>query len=803
MPTDCRTVEYSRGGDRLKHCLQGRTLVFAGDSTMRQVFHAAIERFHNYPELTIGKILGGNVLHQDISFESKGLRVGFIWDPWLNSSSLNNVLQASDAPTLVAEDGTVVEKDKQPAAAIIIGAPGLWAARHGGDDYLRLFERGIDNIRPYLSSNLDESIPLSEPNAGASNRSTTQVLLAPVSVPDYHHLSLNRSQTITPKRINEMNEYLAALSPDEKSHVLWVYNQISADELAAGVGKGDGLHDSKEVAARKLDVVLNVRCNTASSALSRTFKGTCCVAPTKKINFLFELAAISWVVLSVCLLPWLYPLTMKHKSLREVGVIRAAKVILFTLAWCWFCDGIGNIGKAERHYEQWGFIRACLYWLVCCTASLFATRRRVPDDIAPLVDDQQSSSSGWSIKTPSDATSSAPTTSSDQMSDETSKGDAAEAPAGYRGPGYLSRDHSDEIKGIMQGVILLYHYHHASQTLWVYKIVRLFISAYFYLTGYGHTLYLLRTKDFSLRRVVSVLFRLNLLSAALPYVMGTRYDLYYFASAATFWYLVAFAVVFVYRGKNRHPGFFLAKVFAAALATEWLTASPDAFRTIAGVVNTAFRMQLDAEEMRFRLHLDRYVVYVGILVAYFVHAASRRRQLTIAPLGHARPSWTPRRRRLLNVVCAISAAAFFAATQFHASLQDKKGYNVVHPLVSWIPILCYVVLRTAHPKLRDAHLGMPAALGRISLETYVLQYHAWLGRDATALLTLGLGEGAARYGYGRWGWYVEMLLFGTAFVGIAALTHNATDVLARRLSVWRFAMMVLGLWLGNLVLGLR
>lgn len=597
-----------------------------------------------------------------------------------------------------------------------------------------------------------------------------------------------------------MNEYLAALPPDLNSHILWVYNQISADQLA-GAGKGDGLHDSKEVAARKLDVVLNVRCNTASSAHARTFKGTCCVAHSKKINVLYEMAVISWAVLSVCLLPPLYPLTMKYKSLREVGVVRASRVVLFTLAWCWFCDGARYIGKAERRYQQGSFLKICLYWLVCCAASLAMSTQSL--DEQPPSDDQLSSSGEWGVKAPSDSASSTPTASSDQMSDETSKGEAAEAmrdPPGYRGPGYLSRDHSDEIKGVMQGLILLYHYHHASQTLWVYKVVRLFISAYFYLTGYGHALHLLRTKDFSARRVASVLFRLNLLSALLPYMMGTRYDLYYFASAATFWYFVTLAVVSVAHGRNRHPGFFAAKVLAAALGTEWLTSSPGAFRALASAAHAVFRAELDPEELRFRLHLDRYVVYVGVLAAYFVHAASlrRRRPLTIAPLGHAQPSWTPRRRRILNAVCALSAVLFFAVTQLHAGLQDKRRYNVVHPLVSWVPILCFVVLRTAHPRLRAAHLPLPAALGRVALETYVLQYHTWLGRDATALLTLGLG-GAS---YGRWGAYAEALLLGTAFVGVAALAHSATDVLARRLEVRRFVTIALALWLAN-VLGSR
>ncbi|KAI1768732.1 Cas1p-domain-containing protein [Hypoxylon sp. FL1150] len=814
-PTDCRTVAYPGDGDTLRRCLQGQRIVFAGDSTVRQVFEAAVERFRDQPHTTSGMLDTQRKPHESYSFETEGIKIDYIWDPWLNSSSLNNTLGVLHAQPLINDDGVHTEKNELSAAVIILGAPGLWAARYGGDEYIYSFRHGIDRIKPYISSNLDKSVPMSESGTANSHGIMTQVLLAPVPVPNYSRLSLNRSQTITPRRINEMNRYLAALEPDEKSHILWVFNQILREEEPWGRQR-DGLHDSKEVAARKLDVVLNVRCNTASAARTRTFKGTCCVARTNGINVLVSMAA-SWLALSILLSRLVYPLVTRNMPLPQVGFIRAVRVISFTLIWCQFLDGTwGNeeIGKTERHFDQGNFLKMCLFWLLYCIASL-AENIPLPEEPS----DDQLPSNVWSIKTPSDNELSIQSeTSSNQMYSQTSSdrmyNEMARAaiplrklvgtradPPGYRGPGYLSRDHSDEIKGIMQGLILLYHYHHASRTLWIYKIIRLFISAYFYLSGYGHTLYLLRTKDFSIHRIVSVLVRLNLLSVLLPFVMGTTYDLYYFASVITFWYLVTFAVVSLGHFGNRHAPIFLGKVTAAAFATDWLTSRPDIFQAFSKAMHAVFRASINPEELRFRLGLDRYVVYVGIVVAYLVHAASRRRALTIMALGHARPSWTPRRRRLLNAACVVAAISFFGATQMHPQLREmheKTAYNAIHPYISWIPILCYVVLRTASRKARDVYLKVPAKLGRVALETYVLQYHVWLGRDATALLTLGL-EAVA----GRWGRYAEALLFGTAFWGVAVLAHGATDTLARRVDVKSFLVALMWLWFGNIVLGWR
>ncbi|KAI1144017.1 Cas1p-domain-containing protein [Hypoxylon sp. FL0543] len=737
-------VEYSR--ETILHCMSGRKLVLVGDSTIRQIFFAAARRLGlGLPESEIKDILGFKGKHEDLSFTVDNVEVEFIWDPWLNSTALNDTFQKLFTLPTFLTDAKAKREDEAPIVLVILGSPGLWAARYGGDDYLDIFTRGIDSVVPYLSSNFDDSIELPSLNETFHQDNATQILLAPVQIPDYGNLSLNRSETITPKRIHKMKDYLSRLSSNQLSHVPWVYNQMSSE----GGFSTDGLHDSNDIAARKLDIALNAHCNAAAKARNRLFKGTCCVGEHR--NSSYRLAVALWVVTAIYRFWSTFLFAARGKLFLRVDLVRAGEVIISTLAWCWFCDGKSDVGKMERHYRQNDFIAVCLLWLVVST---FTLRKNYRSSSEPLL---LAKESRWN-------------------------------PPGYHGPGYLSRDQSNEIKGLMQGFILLYHYHYASQTLWVYKAIRLFISGYFYLSGYGHTLYLMKTNNFSPKRLAAVLFRLNFLSAILPYMMGTNYSSYYFASVITFWYLILYGMLRVSKSYNQDSRWLITKVVATAILTDWFTAAPGILEAVGKASHLVFGMHWNAEEMRFRLRLDRYIVFVGVIVAALVHNASVRRARTILPLGHAKSALPLKSELLLAILCTAGIIVFIYVTQFN--LHEKRKYNQIHPFVSWIPIVCFAMLRNSYYVAKRTHLALPAALGKISLETYVLQYHIWLGGDATARLTLGFSED-------RWGRLFEMVLFTTIFLNLATLTHWATNFFAQRITGSRFLLLLVGLWVVN------
>ncbi|KAI1156013.1 10 TM acyl transferase domain found in Cas1p-domain-containing protein [Nemania diffusa] len=751
-PNGCRMVEYS--ADAIHNCLNGRKFVLAGDSTIRQMFWAAARKLD--PKLAaaeLKEIVAADEKHQDLSFNAEGVRLEYIWDPWLNSTVLRDTLEAFDALPSSLREATLLKKEVESPALIVLGSPGLWAARYGGDDYMTLFKDGIDTVSTYLSLASQRSATRSSslsalPNWNQGYTSPpNHILLTPVQVPAYNVLSSKRTETITPERIDEMNDYLSSLPSNQTSHVVWAFNRMT-EESSKSLAR-DGLHVEDNIADRKIDIILNSHCNNPAILHDRSFKGTCCVEESS--NYLFNLALIF-----LCAVMLYTPRAQSMPKFLRPELLMATRDILVTLAWCWICDGTLQFSKVERHYRQGAFVAICLFWLVGSSSVLHKLVGSAGEVPWPSVKDSKK-----------------------EMANHTEEHK------------FLSRDQTDEIKGLMQGIILLYHFNYASQTLWVYKLVRVLISMYFFLSAYGHTLYLLKTGDYSFKRVAVVLFRTNALSALLPFMMGTSYSSYYFAPAVTFYYLVIYFMLRTLKDSNYDPWPLAMKVLVTASFTSMCITTPGFLEMSTDILRTVFRMSFDVQELRFRLALDRYIVFVGVMVASLVHTAT---------LTDAREVFTTRGSpRLFDsgrprfwVICSAGLALFLFVTQ--SGLSSKQSYNAAHPYISWIPVLAFITLRNLYTPAQKIFLAIPAALGRISLETYILQYHIWLGGDATARLTLGGFENASLPLF-----LIEKALITTLFVGMAALTNRATRTLTGTLSELGFLVFLAALWIGNLI----
>ncbi|XP_056656935.1 N-acetylneuraminate 9-O-acetyltransferase isoform X2 [Monodelphis domestica] len=295
-------------------------------------------------------------------------------------------------------------------------------------------------------------------------------------------------------------------------------------------------------------------------------------------------------------------------------------------------------------------------------------------------------------------------------------------------------------------VLGLFYNDAAKEFLPVYMHIRVLVAAYLFQTGYGHFSYFWIKGDFGIHRVCQVLFRLNFLVVVLCIVMDRPYQFYYFVPLVTVWFLVIYVTLALWPQITQkkangscvwHVGL-LMKLASLFLCICFLAYSQGAFEKIFSLwpLSKCFELNGNIYEWWFRWKLDRYVVFHGMLFA-FVYLALQKRQ--VLSEGKGEPLLPP---RVANVLLFVSVVSFLTYSIWASSCKTKAECNELHPAVSVVQILAFVLIRNIPGYARSVYSSFFAWFGKISLELFICQYHIWLAADTRGVLVLIPGSPA-------------------------------------------------------------
>ncbi|KAL9051138.1 MAG: hypothetical protein Q9162_006210 [Coniocarpon cinnabarinum] len=731
QPNGCMTQTYS--GQKVARCLGNapeQRAVFVGDSTVREVFWAVARALNTKSAAEAGTKAEK---HADLDFSDGKVTLRFIWDPFLNSSDLSQHMSRSYLKTTENQDGS--------SGDLIVVGGGLWFAKDRS--------RPLDSFKDTVDA-LTAHLPAPDLVPGLSRKT----MMLPVQPPYYDRLDKGHKPTMTPEKVNSMNAYLneVALSHD----ISYLSSSLAmVEESGPAAYEPKGLHVMPQVADKQAEVILNLRCN----ALDREYPydGTCCFQYHMEWAQLALLGA-GLVLLAVVSIVEFQAWSSNSGQVFLDGVEKRQPILWYLLVmwlclgYCFLADRTHLFNKLQKLYNTQDFF----IFVGATTLIGFSTIKRSGVPSKSLTEKQ--------------------------------------APADQP---FLSRDQTDEWKGWMQALILAYHYTGASKVLWVYKLIRLMVASYLFMTGYGHAAYFYTKNDFSLKRLIAVNVRINLLSMLLPWFMGTDYLFYYFAPLVTYWYLIIYLTMCFKSSWNQQLPLFLAKTFIACSLTTLLHSQPWILDPVFKCINFVFAARWDAKEWMFRCQLDQFIVYVGMIVSVLYIRSSKPPpppappQSSMATTSFTRPGTSPNLKNTAFFVA--STAALLVYTYLTSTRVTKPSSNALHTFISPLPILAFIQLRNSSRTLRNHYSGAFAWLGRISLETFVLQYHLWLAADTKGLLSLGLfGAGGMSssamfgrgMGLGRW---CDCLVLGVVFVWVSARVSDVTGALTGLVVKWMSA----------------
>lgn len=169
---------------------------------------------------------------------------------------------------------------------------------------------------------------------------------------------------------------------------------------------------------------------------------------------------------------------------------------------------------------------------------------------------------------------------------------------------------------------------------------------------------------------------------------------------------------------NENTTFLLSKIAIAAILTAAYFSIEGPLELTFSIFNSLFSANWNAKEWRFRVALDLWIVWIGMLTAFgFIKV--KELKLT------ERPEWNLWQQRTI----IGSAVTMFFYFLFELTRENKFVYNFYHPFISFLPILAFCVLRNSTLWLRSTNSKLFCFFGKCSLETFIVQFHLFIAAE--------------------------------------------------------------------------
>ncbi|KAF3920059.1 hypothetical protein ABW21_db0209066 [Orbilia brochopaga] len=344
QPRGCMLHTYT--GADIAACLPNRRILFVGDRSLKPIFRALVRKFTPNAPPALPSILAAPVDEHETLLEFGGsVTMDFIHDPFMNSTRLLYEL----APW---HNGSVENTAHDTPAIFIVGAGIAYAANPPVDvNPQRIWHHAINTVVSHMRYG-----PRPTFLGGRDS-----LLLAPVAHPAWEKLQPDERGHLDPHLAIDTNKYLHELATVQGVDVLRAWRVASDDDRFESVVPNhrynkwhskatydDGWTLLPDAAERRVDMVLNLRCNAVLAAAGRRVASACCMR-YRQPGWVQRLTVFAAIILPLIRLwKWLVPTSRLHNVTPEGSVLRHLWLLSLVLVLCFYADRTPVFDKANK-----------------------------------------------------------------------------------------------------------------------------------------------------------------------------------------------------------------------------------------------------------------------------------------------------------------------------------------------------------------------------------------------------------------------------------------------------------------------
>jgi hypothetical protein len=280
------------------------------------------------------------------------------------------------------------------------------------------------------------------------------------------------------------------------------------------------------------------------------------------------------------------------------------------------------------------------------------------------------------------------------------------------------------------------------------------------MTGFGNFLYFDKKQDFSMTRAISMWLRINYFPLLLSVFVGVPLDLFYIVPLHTTAFFITMVTCYVASklpGEDKN----LRNIKAVGLCF--------LFHIVFYETPLVDILKVFSHEIWFRFQADKYSAALGIVSGYFWHQLQKFINYAHTPGDDGRYTFDQLKCQWGQRLGGISLMALWYG--LFGRINDKYTYNPIHPFIFWMPIAGWLMIRNSSKYLMELHSTALEFFGRITLETYVLQFHVFMNHNVQNIPVIIPGSGKDGTLFLK---TCNMILCGVGFVALAYWSRKIT-----------------------------